>query len=51
VNFCVDDQEPSFSSVDIHGNADIFHYKPKEVLKWAIKIANDIREKSLGLKN
>jgi PPOX class probable F420-dependent enzyme len=39
VSLSVDDQTPPFSFVLIEGDAKIFPYKQKEVLKWATKIA------------
>jgi hypothetical protein len=39
VSICVDDQTPQFSFVIIDGTAKIFHYKQKELLKWATRIA------------
>jgi PPOX class probable F420-dependent enzyme len=39
VSLSVDDQTPPFSFVLIEGDAKIFPYKHKEVLKWATKIA------------
>ena len=39
VCICVDDQTPQFSFVIINGTAKSFHYKQKELLKWAAKIA------------
>lgn len=46
ISLCVDDQEPPFSFLFLNGNAKIFPYKQKEVLKWAIKIA----ERHMGKK-
>ena len=42
-----DDQTPPFSSVTIFGVAKVHPYKHKEVLKWAIKIA----ERYMGKNN
>jgi len=39
VSICIDDQIPPFSFVIIFGTAKIYPYNQKEVLKWAIKIA------------
>jgi PPOX class probable F420-dependent enzyme len=39
VSLSVDDQIPPFSFVVVEGEAKIFPYKQKEVLKWATKIA------------
>ena len=39
VSLSVDDQTPPFSFVVVEGEAMIFPYKQKEVLKWATKIA------------
>ena len=39
ISICVDDQTPPFSFVVVEGEAKIFPYKQKEVLKWATKIA------------
>jgi PPOX class probable F420-dependent enzyme len=39
VSICVDDQTPQFSFVIINGTAKLFHYKQKELLKWATRIA------------
>jgi nitroimidazol reductase NimA-like FMN-containing flavoprotein (pyridoxamine 5'-phosphate oxidase superfamily) len=39
VSLSVDDQTPPFSFVVVEGEAKIFPYKQKEVLKWATKIA------------
>jgi PPOX class probable F420-dependent enzyme len=47
VSICVDDQIPPFSFVTIFGTAKIHHYKQKEVLKWATKIA----ERYMGKRN
>jgi PPOX class probable F420-dependent enzyme len=47
VSICIDDQKPPFSFVTIFGSAKIHHYKQKEVLKWATKIA----ERYMGRKN
>jgi PPOX class probable F420-dependent enzyme len=47
VSICVDDQIPPFSFVTIFGTAKIYPYNQKEVLKWAIKIA----ERYMGKKN
>lgn len=43
VCICVDDQTPQFSFVIINGTAKSFHYKQKELLKWAAKIAERYR--------
>jgi len=47
VSICIDDQIPPFSFVTIFGTAKIYPYNQKEVLKWAIKIA----ERYMGMKN
>ncbi len=47
VSICIDDQIPPFSFVTIFGTAKIYPYNQKEVLKWAIKIA----ERYMGKKN
>jgi PPOX class probable F420-dependent enzyme len=47
VSICIDDQIPPFSFVTMFGTAKIYPYKPKEVLKWATKIA----ERYMGKKN
>ena len=47
VSICIDDQIPPFSFVIIFGTAKIYPYNQKEVLKWAIKIA----ERYMGKKN
>ena len=47
VSICIDDQTPPFSFVTIFGTAKIFHYRQKEVLKWATKIA----ERYMGKRN
>lgn len=47
MNLCVDDQIPPFSFVVLRGNAKIFPYKQKDILKWATKIA----ERYMGKKN
>lgn len=47
VSICVDDQTPQFSFVVIDGTAKIFHYKQKELLKWATRIA----ERYMGKEN
>jgi hypothetical protein len=47
VSVCVDDQTPLYSFVTIFGNAIIYPYKRREVLKWATKIA----ERYMGKKN
>jgi len=39
VSICVDDQKPPFSFVTVYGTAKIYHYKQKELFKWATKIA------------
>jgi PPOX class probable F420-dependent enzyme len=39
VSICIDDQEPPFSFVAVHGAAKIQHSKSNELLKWATKIA------------
>lgn len=39
VRFCVDDQSPPFSFVTLDGNAVIISDVPREVFKWAKKIA------------
>jgi PPOX class probable F420-dependent enzyme len=46
-SICVDDQAPPLSFVLICGNAKSIHYRQKEVLKWATKIA----ERYMGKKN
>ena len=47
VSICVDDQTPPFSFVTVYGTAKIYNYKPKELFKWATKIA----ERYMGKKN
>ena len=47
MSICIDDQIPPFSFVTIFGTAKIYPYNQKEVLKWAIKIA----ERYMGKKN
>lgn len=47
VSICIDDQTRPFSFITIFGTAKIHTYKQKEVLKWAIKIA----ERYMGKKN
>jgi PPOX class probable F420-dependent enzyme len=39
VSICIDDQKPPYSFVTIHGIAQIYTYKQKEVVAWATKIA------------
>jgi PPOX class probable F420-dependent enzyme len=39
ISICIDDQTPLFSFVTIHGTAELYPYKQKEVLKWATRIA------------
>ena len=46
VSICVDDQTPPFSFVIVYGNAKIYHYKQKELFKWATKIAQRYMGKS-----
>jgi PPOX class probable F420-dependent enzyme len=47
ISMCIDDQAPPFSFVTIHGTAEPYPYKQKEVLKWATRIA----ERYMGKKN
>jgi len=47
ISMCIDDQTPPFSFVTIHGTAKLYPYKQKEVLKWAIRIA----ERYIGKKD
>jgi PPOX class probable F420-dependent enzyme len=39
VSVCVDDQTPPFSFVVVYGTAKIYHYKQRELFRFATKIA------------
>jgi len=39
VSICIHDQTPQFYFVTVFGIAKIYHYKEKEILKWATRIA------------